>query len=239
MHPSIIEGTSHLDWTLAIKRNREQLKDIVLTLFTLAKMRVGGSLFTLPRSTLAAIMLVLRPAESAVRRLIVIAAHGLSMKPKPPRDFVILGHWPEDPVSTMPDGIVRPRAFKLFDPLKSFDPESIWDNDHVTYESAYGFISNISHDTSLDHQPVDATHIGQRLNALMRALDNIPRQARRLMRWQTKRDAALKAHRPTRIFPMRPGLPPGWRERRIHEIDTVLRECHGLANDLLNAPNTS
>jgi hypothetical protein len=37
---------------------------------------------------------------------------------------------------------------------------------------------------------------------------------------------------------MRPGLPPGWRQRRLHEIDDVLRECHGLANDLLNAPNT-
>ena len=96
-----------------------------------------------------------------------------------------------------------------------------------------------SHDTSLDHYLIDSTHLGQRLNALMRALDNLPAQARRLMRWQAKRDAALKARRPTRISPIRPGLPPGWRERRIHEIDTVLRECHGLANDLLNAPDTS
>jgi hypothetical protein len=67
-----------LEWKLAIIRNRDQLKDIVAALFLAAKMRVGGSLFTLPRSTFAAIMLVLRPAESAVRRLIVIAAHGLS-----------------------------------------------------------------------------------------------------------------------------------------------------------------
>jgi hypothetical protein len=50
----------------------------------------------------------------------------------------------------------------------------------------------------------------------------------------------LKARKPTRICPMRPGLPPGWRERKVHEIDTVLRECHGLANDLLNErPDTS
>ena len=70
----------------------------------------------------------------------------------------------------------------------------------------------------------------------MRALDTIPHQARRLIRWQAKRDAALKAFRPTRLSPMRPGLPPGWRERRLHEVDDILRECHGLANDLLNAP---
>jgi beta-lactamase class A len=86
---------------------------------------------------------------------------------------------------------------------------------------------------------LDATHLGQRLNAILRALDNLPRQARRLVRWQMKRDALLKAQKPTRISPMRPGLPPGWRERKIHEIDDVLRECHGLANDLLNAPDSS
>jgi hypothetical protein len=83
---------------------------------------------------------------------------------------------------------------------------------------------------------LDATHIGQRLTALIRALDNLPAQARRLARWQTKRDALLKASKPTRLSPMRPGLPPGWRQRRLHEIDDVLRECHGLANDLLNSP---
>jgi hypothetical protein len=132
-------------------------------------------------------------------------------------------------------------AFKLFDPLKSFDPEAIWDNDHVPYESGYGLTAGASHghDISLDLKPVDARDIGQRLNALMRALETIPYQARRLARWQIKRDAALKAHRPTRVSPIRPGLPPGWRERRVHEIDPVLRECHGLANDLMNAPDSS
>jgi hypothetical protein len=226
-----------LDWALAIKRNRDQLHQITLALFALARMRVGASLFTLPRSTLAAIMLVLRPAESAVRRLIVIAAHGLKLKPKSPRSFVILGHSPEDPDLTMPSGAVPARAFKLFDPLKSFDPESIWDA-QPTWESGFDIARTGSTLEPAETQ-LDATHIGQRLNALIRALDTIPHQARRLIRWQVKRDAALKAHRPTRISPMRPGLPPGWRERKVHEIDDVLRECHGLANDRLNKPDTS
>ncbi|MGB8819165.1 MAG: hypothetical protein WCC66_14715, partial [Rhizobiaceae bacterium] len=89
--------------------------------------------------------------------------------------------------------------------------------------------------TSTDQSPLDATHIGQRLNALMRALENLPHQARRLVRYYAKRDAAFKAFKPTRMSPMRPGLPPGWRERKIHEIDDVLRECHGLAHDQLNS----
>jgi hypothetical protein len=233
-----------LDWTLAIKRNREQLKDIVLGLFVLAKMRVGGSLFTLERDVLSAIMLVLRPAESAVRRLIVIAAFGL----KPSTSIGSSrqrGDWSD---LTLRGGDVGaadrgtregPKAFKLFDPLKSFDHEDFWDEAQRQHDHALRPLDPVSGFKIVDTTPVDATHIGQRLNALIRALDNLPAQARRLIRWQAKRDAALKAHRPTRMGPMRPGLPPGWRERKIHEIDGVLRECHGLANDLLNAPNTS
>ena len=226
-----------MDYALAIRRNRDQLRTIVLALFALAKMRVGGSLFFLPRSTFAQIMLVLRPAESCVRRLIVIAAHNLLLKPRTPRDFVILRHRLEDPVRAMPDGIIPTRAFKLFDPLKSFDPEAIWDAEPV-WES--GFNLEPSYTSTLEpiDPALDATHIGQRLNALIRALGNLPHQARRLVRHYAKRDAALKARKPTRMSPMRPGLPPGWRERKIHEIDDVLRECHGLANDRLNEPDT-
>jgi hypothetical protein len=226
-----------LDYALAIRRNRDQIRTIVLALFALAGMRIGGSLFTLPRATLAAILAVLRPAESAVRRLIVIAAHGLILKQKTIRDFAILRQRPEGPISAMLSVIGRSRAFKLFDPLKSFDPESIWDVEPI-WESHLGPSDTAFNYMSTIETPLDAQHIAQRLNALIRALDNLPHQARRLVRWQVKRDAALKASRPTRISPMRPGLPPGWRQRKIHEIDAVLRECHGLANDRLNAPDT-
>ena len=224
-----------MDWTLAIRRNREQLKVIVLTLFALAGMRVGGSLFTLRRDVFAAILAILRPAESAVRRLIVIAARELGDS--------YPGHRRTAPMINIGAGQGNcprsraTRAFKLFDPLKSFDPESIWDV-QPTWESQIGPSDQPFPYTSTIESPLDASHIGQRLNALMRALDNLPRQARRLVRWQSRRDAALKACRPTRVSPMRPGLPPGWRQRKIHEIDDVLRECHGLANDRLNAPDS-
>jgi hypothetical protein len=201
-------------------------------------MRVGGSLFSLPRNTLAMIMFVLRPAESAVRRLIVIAANGVTLKPATPRTFVILGARPEDPACIPYSGVLSTKAFKLCDPLKSFDPESIWDTNPV-WESGFDLKAGNSDSGAPDHTHIAATHIGQRLNALMRALENIPQQARRLVRWEAKRDAALKACKPTRMSPMRPGLPPGWRERKVHEIDYVLKECHSLANDLLNAPDTS
>ena len=224
-----------LDYALAIRRNRDQLRQIVLALFALAQMRVGGSLFTLRRDIFAAILLVLRPAESAVRRLIVIAAAQIGDS--------YLGRNGIAPLINFGAGQgncprVSTRAFKLFDPLKSFDPESIWDVE-PKWESHLGPSDPTFHYISTIESPLDATHLGQRLNALMRALDNIPHQARRLVRWQAKRDAALKATKPTRMSPMRPGLPPGWRQRRIHEVDEVLRECHLLAWDRQSAPDTS
>jgi hypothetical protein len=221
-----------LDYALAIRRNRDQLRQIVLALFALARMRVGGSITMLPRSTIALIMAVLLPAESAVRRLIVIVAHGLVLKHRMPREALMVS-------LSNHEGFLPTRAFALFDPLKSFDPDSIWDAD-PSYQSGYTLTkSNPYPDTSTDHTPTDATHIAHRLNAILRALNDLPRQARRLKRWELKRDAALKACKPTRMSPMRPGLPPGWRERKVHEIDDVLGECHGLAHELLNAANTT
>ena len=227
-----------MNWTLALRRNRDQLRTIVLALFALAGMRIGGSLFTLRRDVFAAIMAVLRPAESAVRRLIVIAAHGLVLKPQKARPQVMPGRLPEGPGSAMPGAICVTKAFKLFDPLKHFDAESVW-GVNPSWESQIGPSDPALNDACINDAPVDATHLGQRLNALMHALGNLSQQARRLARRQEKRDSALKAARSTRLCPMRPGLPPGWRERRIHEIDGVLRECHGLANDLLNSQDTS
>ena len=42
----------------------------------------------------------------------------------------------------------------------------------------------------------------------------------------------LKDGKPVRLSLMRPGLPPGWRERGKHEVDTVLKECHQLVRYL-------
>ena len=232
-----------MDYALAIRRNRDQLRTIVLTLFALARMRVSGSLFFLPRSTFSMIMLVLRPAESCVRRLIVIAAHGL--KPSPSASSSAQpGGWPDLPTcggdvgAADRGGRAGRKAFQLFDPLKHFDPEDFWDVQPI-WESGFDLPPAYSSALEPAETSLDAIHIGQRLNALIRALDTIPAQARRLLRWQLKRDARRKACKPTRWSPMRPGLPPGWRERKLHEIDDVLRECHGLAHDRLNEPNSS
>jgi hypothetical protein len=222
-----------MDWPLAIRRNRDALRRIVAVLFAMAGLKVGGTLVTLPRGVFQAVLFILRPAESAVRRLIVIAAHGLKLSPRPKRAA---------PVGLAPrEGSARLMAFPLLDPLKQFDAEAIWDVAppallavSAIFDPALGFRAVPSL-----QEPVSASLLGLRLNALIRALDDLPRQARRLVRWKAQRDLALGlkgSFRPLRLSPIRPGLAPGRRQRSSHEIDDVLRECHGLALDRMNAP---
>ena len=82
---------------------------------------------------------------------------------------------------------------------------------------------------------VNAVPLTRRLEALKLALEDLPRQARRMARWQARREAAPS---PKFRSPLRPGRPPGSRRKPIHLVDEVLIECHGLAWDALT-PDTS
>ena len=72
-----------MDWDLAIKRNSKALKGIIEVLFALLGLDGTDAASRIPRSLHSAVLSVLRPAESAVRRLIVIAARGLVVKVTP------------------------------------------------------------------------------------------------------------------------------------------------------------
>ncbi len=236
-----------MDWNRAIERNTKALRQIVAALFALAAAaltspRERGEVVRaadrrgevwLPRHLYATILLILRPAESALRRLIVIAARGLSLNPRATRPL------PAGLSAFTANGALKTPAFSLFDPLKRFSPDD-YDNNalpHVSFHSRSEAEFNTPYLLPSGEQ-VDASQLLGRLRALRHALSDLPRQARRLARWQTRRDLLLKAMRPTRITPFRPGLPPGWRQRPIHEVDVVLRECHSLALDLMNGPDS-
>jgi hypothetical protein len=77
---------------------------------------------------------------------------------------------------------------------------------------------------------VNAERLTRRLQALKLALDDLPRQARRLARWRLRRETAPS---PKFKSPLRPGHPPGYRRKPVHEVDEVLIECHGLACDAM------
>ena len=240
-----------MDWQMVINRNRDALQRIVAVLFAMARIvestaaltspASGRGAVTLPRHLYTAIMLILRPAESAIRRLILIAAQGLALKPRASRPM------PTD-FSAFPSASAQKTpAFCLFDPLKHFDPE---DFDHSidampinSFSSSYDEASSAAPQrVPSQDEPIDAASLFLRLRALRHALSDLPRQARRLARWQMRRDLLLQRKdqfRPIRISPFRPGPPPGYRKRTLHAVDDILRDCNYFAREAMNAPNTS
>ncbi|MDP1700739.1 MAG: hypothetical protein Q8L53_07255, partial [Aestuariivirga sp.] len=64
------------NWAGAIELNREALNRIVAALFALLGIDGTETVGRIPHRLHRAVVRVLRPAESAVRRLIVVAARG-------------------------------------------------------------------------------------------------------------------------------------------------------------------
>ena len=224
-----------MDWDLAIKRNSDALKGIVDLLFVLLGLVGDVRLDRIPYSVHRAVLRVLHPAESALRRLIVIAARGLVVKLVPSRPM------PAGPIISK--GGNSRASFKLFDRRKSFaelrqvtpprrlprihffgpDPRvaALW----ASYRPAVAPTPPSNPDGLVDAEPLT-----RRLQALKAALDNLPRQAKRLARWRLRRENIPSMKFKT---PLRPGPPPGHRKKPVHEVDEVLIECHGLARDAL------
>ncbi len=213
-----------MDWDRAIDINKAALTRIVAALVALL-----GDTKLLPQPVYRAIVRVLHPAESAVRRLIVVAARGLVVPLPSPR--------------TMPPGLVfaskgtgRCLAFQLFDTRKTFRDEdqspaqsgprirTVGDPDPRSLFLAMFPLQRMKREA-------ETLRLSRRLEAVKRALANLSREAKRMAQWRARR-ATLKGH----VFttPLRPGPPPGRRKNGKDEIDSVLRECHSLAWDVLS-----
>ncbi len=230
-----------MDWPLAITRNQTALKRIVAALFAMFSAAAFTSATTgnahgqpapanLPRSIYAAILAILRPAESALRRLIVIAAWDLVLKPGASRPL------PAN-LQGFASNAARTPTFCLFDPLKHFT----FEDDNTAFPNGYFDHEEFQPHSMAPVLPVNATQLLIRMRALRGALESIQSQARRFARNNAKlKQAKLNQPRnapfkPLRQSPIRPGLAPGWRQRPIHDVDDVLKECHLLARDLMNS----
>ena len=227
-----------MDWARAIERNSEALTGIVEALFAMLGLAGEATVSRIPPPLHRAVLAVLRPAEAAVRRLVVIAAQGLVVKVAPSRPM------PSGPIGQ--GGGSRRPSFQLFDPRKNFA---------APHRRAFARIAPRIHlfgsdprvaalwaarPPAADPAPppdglVNAQHLSRRLQALKLALEDLPRQARRLARWRLRRETAPS---PKFKSPLRPGHPPGHRRKPVHEVDEVLIECHGLARDAMR-PDTS
>ena len=230
-----------MDWARAIERNSEALKGIVAALFAMLGLQGDAVVGRIPQPLHRAVLRVLRPAESAMRRLVVIAARGLVVKlaPSHPRPM---------PAGPIGKGRASRPSFQLFDPRKNFAELRQHRIKYTRNPPRIHFFGDDSRvDTLWPARPpaivpppppdglVGAERLTRRLQALKLALEDLPRQARRLARWRVRRE---KAQSPKFKSPLRPGHPPGYRRKPVHEVDEVLIECHGLACDAMR-PDTS
>ena len=224
-----------MDWARAIERNSEALKGIVAALFAMLGLAGEATGLRIPQPLHRAVLRVLRPAESAMRRLVVIAARGLVVKPSPSRPK------PVGPIGK--GGGNRPPSFQLFDPRKNFaelrqhrvkytrnPPRIHFFGSDPTVASLWAARAPIADPAPPPDGLLNAERLTRRLQALKLALDDLPRQARRLARWRLRRENAKS---PKFRSPLRPGHPPGYRRKPVHEVDEVLIECHGLACDAM------
>lgn len=258
-----------MDWNFAIERNTTALLRIVAALISFVGLNADGdpapTPATLPRHLYRAALLVLGPAEAALRRLIVVVARevvvvlsaadreritraALTQTALPSRTGIFLrGRLvaPEGLKTIRQSRSVRgrpcARSFALFDPLKRFglsrNRPSQWEPRIViSFDRGIPAVQPVRKPVSADDR-IDAQRLCERLAAFKSALDDLPGQAQRLARWRARR--GLSAGRVKRLSPLRPGLPPGHRQRPVHEVDTVLRHCHGLAIEAGLSPNTS
>ncbi len=256
-----------MDWTAAVESNREALKRIVALLAAMAGVgasdgfaqdrhsgnevaRAGSSnpspALTLPRRLYHAVLRLLLPAEAAVRRLVIVAARGMVLAPSRLRKRGQASPSVTAPVSMPAERPRRAATLALLDPLRPRRSGS-------SHRPAGGVprISLPGLTEPFRLQPrspeVDATRLVWRLEALARALDDLPGHARRFARWRARvavpsgggNCEPQNSQRFRRVWPLKPGHPPGWRRRRSHEVHEILDVVHGLAFWALEAPDTS
>jgi len=223
-----------MDWDLAIKRKCEALVEIVAELFAMLGLVGEAAVARLPWPSYRAVLRILRPAESAVRRLIVVAARGLVVAPAVSRPI------PAGTKRTRKGRCKRSASFQLFDPRprimlpRRMTPKRPGprihmfnaDNELVTIWPPPPAASPARKPLSSADGLVNAERLIHRLEALEAALQDLPRQAKRLVRWRMRQETSPN---PSFKSPLRPGHPPGHRKRKIHEVDELLSECNWLA----------
>src|SRR5690349_17482924 len=111
-----------MDWDFAIERNRDMLLGIVAGLFArIGLTENGGTVERLSRPLYRKVLGLLRPAEAAVRRLIVVMARDIKVEPRPkrPRATGLLrsrkGTFQAKNRSAGQEKKPRPPSFNLFD----------------------------------------------------------------------------------------------------------------------------
>lgn len=253
-----------MDWTGVIERNANALRRILVMLVAMAGLEphtevqaVGEPRTTLPRRLHCAILALLRPAEAAARRLVIVAAREIVVaqpcprrrKPVPASIVVrngkgtgIILPFGVKPEAILP-GLAAPRPAPRRATLPLLDPLPRWPQRRRPLAAGVPRISQTGiaephrvRRQPMPHDAIDATRLALRLHAVSRVLDDLPGHARRFALWKARTINAAErnkqscdAGRFTRLWPLRPGRLPGARRRPTHEVHNVLADLQYFA----------
>jgi hypothetical protein len=198
--------------SLAIEINRRALLRVVR--WMAGMLPEGG----LTRGVWLAVLVILRPAESAARRLVALMALDMVVVPPVRRE-----NGPSQREKAR-KGMARGMALALCDRRTRPDASSRRGpkaRPQIRDLLLDGPTGNGPARAPLPDDPVDGVRLTNRIEALRAALEDLPKPARRLARMR----AAGRMKWP---YAMRPGRPPGYRQRWRHPVDETLADCNGL-----------
>ena len=249
-----------MDWDFSIERNRGELLPVILGLFAMIGLTEGGAVERVSRPLYRKVLNRLKAAEAAVRRLIIVMARNIKVEPRPKRPMPkrpIRSNKGQTKESG--EGKSRPPSFPLCDPQKRSDAGQVRRRRHKGRQAeprihVFGYdpripepLRSIFSTSPLAPAPVpqqvevvkdntvSAKRLCRRLFAIVHALRNMEREAKRYAAWLAK---PKEERRPRRERALRYGLPPGWCSRPKHEVHEILKTCHWLFHEL-PAPDTS
>jgi hypothetical protein len=226
-----------MDWQQAIERQRGALVRIVAALFAMTGLVEGNTISRLPRPLYRAVLRILYPAESAVRRLIIVVARGLQVRlpasrPVPPG------------LKALQRKVSQRMSFKLLDGRRCFNPQSqrpargsvprihaFSDGQWVTILGRSPFDPEPQKDNT-----IDAARLARRLSAIKSALENAARgKASGTLAGKGRGQAARKIPQaaPPRS-PSRPSRAAGTRSGRDLEGLPLARLGSSQAGYILN-----
>ena len=214
-----------MNWHLAIEKNHEALRRILATLVALVGMTDGASVNpgvarknTLPRHLHRYVLRLLRPAEAATRRLIIVAARGLVVKlptvasaqavaeEAAPQSQERLRHRHGDPArpaagmgqGACAEALAQPVAAAARSAQAVRRPPALREAKRDAADQGVGRRSDrpavppagaAAPAAAYPRRSARCGRIHRRLDAIGRALDDLPGQAQRMARWQARRDA--------------------------------------------------
>ena len=213
-------GLRHWDWDGMVEANRVRLIGLLAGLLVLMPQGSG----VIRRAVWREIVGRLVPLEAALRRLIVVAAIDLNVTLPPVQPFPGniskgIGSGERPPVFDLTDAIRRVGL-----PTRKRGPKR---EPNICFLDEW--TPRPKRAVPDDDDLLDAMALRRRLVALRAALDDLPKQAKRLARWMARGERVRKGGTWRRLYPMRSGRPPGHRAHGMRDEDKVLATCHDLA----------